>query len=540
MRFYFFLLIVWLGLVGQAAFAHDVNSPQTSRNWFYIQEGKTHHLEGYFLMFKDSKVFIETPDKEIKTFPLQALSPNDQKYVNARHQKIEKLNQQLASGNNINQEVGQKGWLFFQLFLFAAAIIMLVMFIATYRKNNKVQFVYPVLGLLSLACLFGFKKPNTLGTDPAFIDSAFAPFKPKVYTRWDANYFYVESNGIPDHQMMVGITGWQQQVPIPQCYMGSNAWSIPLNPVNAATPVPVNASHFLRGAVAIAANGIPIFNPYTNTGADAYLTGQLDNFGGHCGRADDYHYHTAPLSLYNQTQATLPIAFALDGYAIYGAKEPDGSAMATLDANHGHVGTNGVYHYHGTASAPYMIGNMVGQVTEDATLQIIPQAAARGVRPATNPLNGAVITNCQPNSTNTGYTLTYTLSNQTYSIEYSWTTAGAYTFKFINPTGTTTSNYTGTAICNLPTSVDEYIKLDKQITVYPNPFHNNQFSVLLDGNLNAADIKEISVYTQQGQQLFISNKYLETVYLPQTAEAVYFVKISLTNNQSISKKITTR
>ncbi|NDC64576.1 MAG: hypothetical protein EBZ59_11465, partial [Planctomycetia bacterium] len=34
-----------------------------------------------------------------------------------------------------------------------------------------------------------------------------------VRCRWDDRYLYVESNGMPAHRMMVGITAWQQQVP---------------------------------------------------------------------------------------------------------------------------------------------------------------------------------------------------------------------------------------------------------------------------------------------------------------------------------------
>ncbi|MCE9518446.1 MAG: hypothetical protein K8R87_02595, partial [Verrucomicrobia bacterium] len=40
----------------------------------------------------------------------------------------------------------------------------------------------------------------------------FMAFAPKVNARWDANFLYVESNGLPDHNMMIGITAWQQQV----------------------------------------------------------------------------------------------------------------------------------------------------------------------------------------------------------------------------------------------------------------------------------------------------------------------------------------
>jgi YHYH protein len=254
--------------------------------------------------------------------------------------------------------------------------------------------------------LFSFAKNTLSTTDPAFVTSAFAPFASTVSTTYDANYFYVNSTGIPNHTMMVGISnhGWQQQVPISKCYINTNHWTIPLNPVLAATPVPVSATHFTKGAIAMAANGVPIFNYHTNTGVDSFLDGQLDNYGGHCGRGDDYHYHTAPLHLITlgQTTYNLPIAFGLDGYAVYGTLEPTGDPMATLDANHGHY-FNGVYHYHGTATAPYMIGNMVGQVTEDATLQIIPQPQGNPVRTENwTPLNGALITSCVANANN-GY-----------------------------------------------------------------------------------------------------------------------------------------
>ena len=50
----------------------------------------------------------------------------------------------------------------------------------------------------------------------ATIASAFAPFAPKVKTHWDGDSFYVESDGMALHPMMVGITAWQQQVPLPQ------------------------------------------------------------------------------------------------------------------------------------------------------------------------------------------------------------------------------------------------------------------------------------------------------------------------------------
>ena len=63
--------------------------------------------------------------------------------------------------------------------------------------------------------------------------------------------------------MGIGISSWQEQVPIPQNYAGDNSWQIPLNPKMAETPTDTSVNLF-RGAIAIAINGIPIFNVLNN------------------------------------------------------------------------------------------------------------------------------------------------------------------------------------------------------------------------------------------------------------------------------------
>ena len=65
------------------------------------------------------------------------------------------------------------------------------------------------------------------------VAKVFDKFATLVKTRSDNKNFYVESNGLPDHRMMVGITAWQQQVPLPQKYTGNNSWQFPLFPVEA-------------------------------------------------------------------------------------------------------------------------------------------------------------------------------------------------------------------------------------------------------------------------------------------------------------------
>ena len=121
------------------------------------------------------------------------------------------------------------------------------------------------------------------------VEATFAPFAPAVRTRFDDRNFYVESNGMPNHPMMVGITAWQQQVPVPQTYTGNNAWRFPLTPQPAAVPLSAR-EHFFRGAIAIAADGVPIFNPIKNDGrTDTFLAGELDTFGGHAGQIGRAH-----------------------------------------------------------------------------------------------------------------------------------------------------------------------------------------------------------------------------------------------------------
>ncbi len=217
--------------------------------------------------------------------------------------------------------------------------------------------------------------------------SIFLPFAPMVSVNSDEDYLLVESHAMPDHRMMVGITAWQQQVPIPQPYVGDNAWQIPLHPVPTEDPLSAK-EHFFRGAIALAANGVPIFNPIKNDGVtDTFLAGELDEFGGHSGRGDDYHYHISPLHLQETLGTELPVAYALDGYPIYGLAEPDGSAPGNLDTFNGHATQTLGYHYHSTADYPYLNGGFHGQV-EEFEGQVHPQPRTAPVRPATRPLRG--------------------------------------------------------------------------------------------------------------------------------------------------------
>ena len=244
-----------------------------------------------------------------------------------------------------------------------------------------------------------------------------------ILARWrsDGTYYYLESSGIPTHKMMVGITAWQQQVPLPQDFTGGNAFRIPRNPVMSNTPILAKNALF-SGAIAVAVNGIPIFNPIKNDGVtDTFIAGELDEFGGHCGRADDYHYHVAPLHLVDIVGGSNPIGYALDGYPLYGIAEIDGSTVAGLDQYNGHTYKNGAYHYHSTKAYPYVNGGLRGvvQVQNDA---VTPQPLTTPVRPAGDPLPGAKIVGFTWPGPNR-YSLEYTLGAEVISLITRLTTA---------------------------------------------------------------------------------------------------------------------
>jgi len=263
--------------------------------------------------------------------------------------------------------------------------------------------------------------------------AGFSAFSKSVKVLRSGSYYLVESNGIPDHQMMVGIKSWQQQIPTVQPYSGANAWSIPIKPVLAANPMSAK-THFLRGAIAIAVNGVPIFNALNNRGDDALLAGELDDWGGHCGRADDYHYHIAPMHLQSIVGKKAPIAYALDGFPIYGETEVDGKKVSGLDEFNGHFDSKKNYHYHGTKTYPYINGGFKGEVKEIEG-QVDPQSLTKAFRPAGAPLRGAVITGLTRIDSNS-FDLKYQLNGTESHIKYTATLSNV-DIEFIDSSGTT-------------------------------------------------------------------------------------------------------
>ena len=421
-------------------------------NTWTLQSGET--IRGNFSFTKDDKIFLEQEDGIIKSILFNDLTIQDQQLAKIKINTLSKVNYSNLNGSNsVNNDQFKLAPLFILFFLVLILYSLKKDFIKIYIFNSK-------LGSIAIMFLFIFSIfiacsksettnsiTTTIGlmipkTNTTFIDSAFAAFKPALSTKWDDTYFYIASTGIPNHNMMIGISNWQQQVPITQPYNGTNSWSIPLQPAYATTPLSTK-TNLMKGAIAIAVNGIPIFNALNNRGEDSYKIGELDNWGGHCGRGDDYHYHAAPLHL-STINGLKPIAFAVDGFPVYGLKEPDGTTMNVLDTCHGHNGTNGAYHYHGTIDFPYVVGALKGKVTLDPTTtapenQVIPQAFSKPLRPATTPLSGAFITDFTAVGTN-GYLLTYKIGSKNGYVKYSWDANNKYTFILTDISGNAVTN----------------------------------------------------------------------------------------------------
>ena len=255
--------------------------------------------------------------------------------------------------------------------------------------------------------------------------------------------------------MGVGITSWQEQVPIPQNYTGNNSWVIPLNPEMADTPLSTE-DHLLKGALAVAVNGVPIFNVYNNRQENAYEIGELDNWGGHFGRGDDYHYHLIPTHLEETVGTDQPLAYALDGYPVYGYTNE------TLDDAFGRYDSDNNYRYHATTEAPYYMPYVMGEITldPDSTApedQIYPQPVQNPIRASDGfkGVNGAEVTAFTQTGTN-AFSFEYTVSGTKYYINYNWDDDCKFTYTYVDENGGNSNLPTYGAISDTSQNVEVY------------------------------------------------------------------------------------
>ncbi len=430
------ILFTSFALLSFIVLGHEGGHGTPLKEWTLAANGKS--IKGDFVKYEKQSVWLIDENGEIHQFDFYEFSPNDRKYILAKQQRIDSFNRKEQ-----NDVVDRSLVISKRSLAIAGSLLMLLSLIQYFRLKRNLYLICGTMGTMVItliACGDDDKEitPSGIpGNDITFMQSIFEKFS-GVTTSSDNTYFYVSSNGLPDHNMMVGITNWQQQVPIDHNYTGSNSWAIPIQPEFSGDPLSTQ-TNLLKGAVAIAANGIPIFNPLNNRGEDANAIGELDQWGGHCGRADDYHYHLPPTHLQSAVGTGNPIAYAVDGFPVYG------QTTDQLDEYLGKQNSDGSYQYHTVDQYPYFIAGMRGMVTLDPNTtapenQVIPQATTQGVRPALTPLQGAEITGFQSTGTN-AYSLVYVLNSETYTINYNWDNNGLYTFEFVSQDGTTTETY---------------------------------------------------------------------------------------------------
>lgn len=224
--------------------------------------------------------------------------------------------------------------------------------------------------------LEGYWDPSGKVTVDGEVDWSQASFEMIV----DGDERIFKGNGLPDHTTGIYPISSSDDAYTydrnPNSIQEQNIeFSLPLYPELASSP------HCVSGVVGIANNGVPIFNGFDAGGRDAVAHEIQDACGGHPERTGQYHYHNISACVeedLSEADHSGLVAYALDGFGIYGSYGEDGEFLSNddLDACHGHMHaiqwegeTVEMYHYHGTAEFPYTVSCFMGEV-DQSDLQI--------------------------------------------------------------------------------------------------------------------------------------------------------------------------
>jgi len=207
--------------------------------------------------------------------------------------------------------------------------------------------------LASLALPFAAGRISGADEPP---DSPFLKL-PNVKVTATETHWIVESDGIPNHPTAKFPNRDNPNTIRKQEYN----FYIPRKPTKAKTPMRTP-----MGPIGVAINGIPIYNQFTAVGTDAVKTEVFDSCCGHPDPGGRYHYHKFPVCVKSPFKPDAKghsalFAFAFDGYPVYGPEETKGKAPTDLDECNGHEDYVRGYHYHATATEPYLIGKYRGE-----------------------------------------------------------------------------------------------------------------------------------------------------------------------------------
>lgn len=258
-----------------------------------------------------------------------------------------------------------------------------------------------------------------------------AGFSDQAKVICDQEHAYIHSDSYASHEMMTGIVGTNEQIPVP-----APGYFAPVR----LNPTLTNIPKSRDSSLAIAVNGIPIFDYsaggelttdelyYHQPHMDAVALKQLDVCGGHTGRGDDYHYHELPRCMIeemNNKDDNPIIGWGFDGYPLYGNNNPDGSTIEPgfLDVCNGQPDSIFGYRYHTSDEHPYILQCLMGEVGE---LKYVANIAT--TRPYGIPIE---VENLAFTNQESGEgLLTYNYEGESYYIKASPTKPNCYDFEW--------------------------------------------------------------------------------------------------------------
>ncbi|KGJ93979.1 YHYH protein [Colwellia psychrerythraea] len=323
-------------------------------------------------------------------------------------------------------------------------------------------------------------------------------FNEHVGVTCDDDYAYISADTYPDHDLMNGIIGTNEQIPVPATNYDA---PIKLTPQFASVLTTIDA------AVGVAINGVPIYD-YSSQGeldlynynadSDTYVTGQLDNCGGHAGRGDDYHYHVAPTcmitSMMNQGDDAI-IGWGYDGYPLYGDNNPDSSEISEgdLDVCNGQIDDDFGYRYHTSTKPPYIIQCLVGEVDTAILPRVAPlteDSTNSGARANLTPPQGGVDNLTHSIADDGSRTMTYSYSGNDYYVTYSPSSSQDYCYDFEQKTVSSGGNIETGTFCR-----DEQVDSSQQteLTTFKlEAWSDNWFAAYLGSELIVEDAVSIN------------------------------------------------
>lgn len=217
---------------------------------------------------------------------------------------------------------------------------------------------------------------STVGTSPT-PSPASTPSGglPSMYGRFygvqvslDGASVVLRATSVPDHPSpYFGPGNAQYEAPQPGMQVNPNrivAQSLVLRVPS--SPQASGASDTPLGPMGIAVNGVVLFNQYA--AGRAPLDDEIrsfDRYNGHPQQTGTYHYHIEPVYLTAQGSSRL-VGVLLDGFPVYGTRDPDGALPSGLDSCNGHTHATaefpaGTYHYHIVSEPPYIAGCFRGR-----------------------------------------------------------------------------------------------------------------------------------------------------------------------------------